>query len=485
MTRATWQRPAPASNGGLAAWYHRIVKQAAYQRLDQAFPELGLIPSAAGWRATDEAAATRSLSVAASEISCSAPGAFLVQGRRVDWLDHLNGGEPARGAAFARCVRELARRSSTPEPAIATPPPALTEAVSAVREAWFEHAHTLATSQPGGRALHAHLARRGIGAESLIEQRLIGLAPGHMSAHNRLRHKGFGDALIEQAGVLGDGRWPGRMVGAWRDAEGRIATFFADSTDGQRPLRLWLAGAARPPLPYLACDLSSQPGHVLLVEDPLAALAARAAGERRVLASGPHASAQLFAGMARAGVTTVTLLAPGEALLEAALAALALGLEVGVADFPAGPTGELTLLLARTASAIVEVSQARSDPLTERLLADRLALADEGSAADRALALLRCAPILQAIAGQRSAQLVAQRVADACRVDADCLARILERSADGQLSSEDALCETQFSDARALLAKALGALSSQPTADIQARAVADEIRAALAPGASL
>ena len=468
---------------GLAAWYHRVVKHAAFEQLDKAFPELAPVANAEGWSATAEAAARRSLGATAAAVSCRTPGVFLADGRRVDWLDYLNGGTPARGAAFVRCVRELARRTGSVEPEAKFRPPALRESVSAVREAWFEHALSLARSPQSGHALRSYLERRGIPPEPLIAAALVGVAPGHMSAHNRLRHKGFGDALIEEAGVLRDGRWPGRAVSAWRDEQGRIGTLFCDATDGRRPQRLWLAGAARPAVPFLATHARwNHAENIVLVEDPIDALAATASGESRVLASGSNPPPGLFAGLARIGANRVTLLAPGETLLEAALDALPLGLDIRVAESPPGSGPDLTTLLARGATVLVERCLARNEPLAERLLLDRLALPRSASPAERARALVRCAPILRALGTDESAAAIAQRVSEVCAVDADCLERIVERSARGPFTSEDALCETHLSDSRALLAGALAALTPYVTADAQAREVASTIRAQLAPG---
>ena len=67
-----------------------------------------------------------------------------------------------------------------------------------------------------------------------------------------LRASGYSDDEIEASGLFADGRWPGRLCGAWRNEWGRIGTFWARAIDDTEPdgaRYLYLRGASRTNLP--------------------------------------------------------------------------------------------------------------------------------------------------------------------------------------------------------------------------------------------
>jgi hypothetical protein len=71
--------------------------------------------------------------------------------------------------------------------------------------------------------------------------------PSPRAVRDCLGSSGYSEAEIEQAAVLADSRWPGRLCGGWRDERGRIKTLWArslDSPDGGARY-LYLRGTSR------------------------------------------------------------------------------------------------------------------------------------------------------------------------------------------------------------------------------------------------
>ena len=60
MTRRAPHGRSGAPEEGLAAWYHRVVKHAAFEQLDKAFPELAPVANAEGWSARRSCGAAQS-----------------------------------------------------------------------------------------------------------------------------------------------------------------------------------------------------------------------------------------------------------------------------------------------------------------------------------------------------------------------------------------------------------------------------------------
>jgi DNA primase len=101
-----------------------------------------------------------------------------------------------------------------------------------------------------GAPARSYLERRGFPA-STIDQVELGVVPGELFTKNALQAAGHSELEIAQSGVIADGRWPGRVCGAWRNEHGRIVTLWArsirDSDDSTR--YLYLRGASRSGLP--------------------------------------------------------------------------------------------------------------------------------------------------------------------------------------------------------------------------------------------
>src|SRR4029078_7908159 len=95
-----------------------------------------------------------------------------------------------------------------------------------------------------------YLQNRGFPAEA-IEQVDLGVVPPELFTKNALDAAGCSQLEIARSGVLADGRWPGRLCGAWRDERGTIRTLWARSLrDSDSSTRyLSLRGAARSGLP--------------------------------------------------------------------------------------------------------------------------------------------------------------------------------------------------------------------------------------------
>jgi DNA primase len=177
-----------------------------------------------------------------------APPGFLVHGGpTVLWTAYLNGGEVPRGEAFRSVVRELADRAGVDPSQIerARPPDRRGELLND----FFRLCRGELRGQAGAPA-RAYLQSRGFPAEA-IDQVDLGLVPPELFTKNALEAAGYSELEIAQSGVIADGRWPGRLCGAWRDQHGRTGTFWAralqDSDSSTR--YLYLRGASRSALP--------------------------------------------------------------------------------------------------------------------------------------------------------------------------------------------------------------------------------------------
>ena len=72
---------------------------------------------------------------------------------------------------------------------------------------------------------------------------------------------GYRDNEIETSGLFADSRWPGRVVGAWRDERSRVVTLWSRALDDDADDRyLYLRGAPRAgAIPYGLSDLIASP----------------------------------------------------------------------------------------------------------------------------------------------------------------------------------------------------------------------------------
>lgn len=231
-------------------FYVDAVLPALAARLDEAFPEFGWKQDARGWVATNEEMTHRVLGVRADRVIAhgAAPSGFLVHGGSSTlWTAYLNGGVIPRGETFRGVVAELAGRAGVDlAPSERSDP-------RDRRDNLLHDFYALCQEEFGGRtggAARSYLEGRGFppGATEHLD---LGVVPNELRTKNALQTAGYSELEIAQSGVIADGRWPGRLCGAWRDERGRIGTFWARSLqDSDHSARyLYLRGASRSDLP--------------------------------------------------------------------------------------------------------------------------------------------------------------------------------------------------------------------------------------------
>ena len=231
-------------------FYIDAVLPALASRLDAAFPEFGWKQDARGWVATNEEMTHRVLGVRADRVAAhgTAPSGFLVHGGSSTlWTAYLNGGVIPRGETFREVVAELAGRAGLDVEV---------QGRSAPRDRRTDLLHdfyALCQAEFRGEAGHAvrsYLEGRGF-PPAATEDLDLGVVPNELWTKNALQTAGYSELEIAHSGVIADGRWPGRLCGAWRDERGRIGTFWARSNrDTDHSARyLYLRGASRSHLP--------------------------------------------------------------------------------------------------------------------------------------------------------------------------------------------------------------------------------------------
>lgn len=299
---------------GIRDFYEETVLPALAAHLDSVFPEFGWRRDARGWVATNQEMTHRALGVRADRVVAhgDAPAGFLVHGGEpVLWTAYANGGVVPRGREFLDVVQDLARRAGVERDL-----PDRSEVVDrrqALLAAYFEMCEAELLAERAGPA-RRYLESRGleIGDAGLG----LGVAPPKGEALGALDAAGFTEPEIAAAGLLADRRWGGRVVGAWRTANGGIGTLWARTPDHfakQDAKYLYLQGAPRTGLPpYGFGDLRSESPEVrreiVLVEGLLDVHQLRSHGMRNVAAiGGTSAPPALFEGMARRGVESVVL----------------------------------------------------------------------------------------------------------------------------------------------------------------------------------
>ena len=220
----------------------------------------------------------------------SAPTGFLVHGgESVLWTAYLGGLVP-RGAEFVRTVDELAGRAGVERGLLqqARPRDRRCELLRAV----FVRAEAELMSERGENA-RAYLEERGF-PSAAIERCRLGLFPDRRFLAEALERQGYTAAEVGATGVLADSRWPGRIVGCWRDEHDNARTLWARTIshspeEGSR--YLYLRGAARAGLPpyglstVLTGSLDRR-REVVLVEGVIDVHALRAHGVENVCALG-------------------------------------------------------------------------------------------------------------------------------------------------------------------------------------------------------
>jgi DNA primase len=297
-------------------FYSEAVLPALAERLDQAFPEFGWRRDARGWVATNEQHTHSRLGVRAERVVAHgpAPRGFLIHGGEpMLWTAYLNDGMVPRGADFVRVVRDIAGRAGVDASVLAASAPH--DRRSELLRDFFDLCRRELAADRGAAA-RAYLEERGFPREGIQESGL-GVVPPAVATNRMLRQAGYRQEEIAAAGVVADGRWPGRICGAWRDPHGRVGTMWARAVEhgGAAESRyLYLRGASRTHLPpYGLFDVLSRPAadskrDVVIVEGFLDCHQLRARGVDNVAAlGGTSIGAKAFEQLSRLGIQTALL----------------------------------------------------------------------------------------------------------------------------------------------------------------------------------
>lgn len=198
------------------------------------------------------------------------PTAFSVDSETLRWrcfsadcghgsvLAYVNGGRTPRGRDFIEAVRTLAHlagldpkqmdRDLSPEERQRFD---RRERRSLLLETFVNCTRSALLSEAGARARAYLIEQRGFRPGDLEELEL-GLYLSPAATQQSLRAAGFSTREIAESEITADDRWSNRLVGAWRDPRGRIATFFARSVDDPSDRAepgakyLYLRGSTRP-----------------------------------------------------------------------------------------------------------------------------------------------------------------------------------------------------------------------------------------------
>ena len=289
-------------------FYTEVVLPALAERLDQAFPEFGWRRDARGWVATNEEHTHARLGVRAERVVAHgpAPRGFLVHGGEpMLWTAYLAGGEPPRGAEFVRVVGELADRVGVDTAPLERKRPG--DRRAELLEEFFKLAQRDLVGDRGVRA-REYLEQRAFPVDAFATSGL-GVVPPFALTERALRASGYSDEEINTSGLFADGRWPGRLCGAWRDEWGRVGTFWARATDDVGPdgtRYLYLCGAGRTNLPPYGFQRGMR--ELVLVEGFFDHHQLRARGiENTAALGGTATSASLFERLSRLGVEEATV----------------------------------------------------------------------------------------------------------------------------------------------------------------------------------
>ena len=117
-------------------------------------------------------------------------------------------------------------------------------------EEFFKLARRELVSDRGDTA-RAYLEQRGFAVDA-IKTTALGVVPSFALTERALRASGYSADELKASGLFVDGRWAGRLCGAWRNEWGRIGTFWARAVEDAEPdavRYLYLRGAARANLP--------------------------------------------------------------------------------------------------------------------------------------------------------------------------------------------------------------------------------------------
>jgi Toprim-like len=289
-------------------FYTEVVLPALADRLDQAFPEFGWRRDARGWIATNEEHTHARLGVRAERVVAHgpAPRGFLVHGGEpMLWTAYLAGGERPRGAEFVGVVAELANRAGVDAAPIERDTPR--DRRADLLEESFKLARRELVSDRGDTA-RAYLEQRGFALDA-IDTLMLGVVPSFALMERTLRAGGYSNDEVKSSGLFADGRWPGRLCGAWRNEWGRIGTFWARAVDDAEPdaaRYLYLRGAARTNLPPYGLQRGVR--ELVLVEGFFDHHQLRAHGvENSAAVGGTATNPRLFERLSHLGVREVTL----------------------------------------------------------------------------------------------------------------------------------------------------------------------------------
>ncbi|MGH3004766.1 MAG: toprim domain-containing protein [Gaiellaceae bacterium] len=296
-------------------FYTEVVLPALQERLDSAFPEFGWKRDRLGWVAANQEFTHGALGVRAERVVAHgpAPRGFLVHGGEATlWTAYVSGGATPRGQEFVRAVREIAERAGVDTTPLERDQPR--DRRAELLGVFVTLSQRELASERGASA-RAYLERRGLPVEALTGLDL-GVVPAPKRTRAILLANGYSQEEITDSGVLADSRWPGRVLGPWRDARGQVKTLWARVPDdaGEASSRyLYLRGASRTGLP--PCGLSDilagsyeNRRDVVLVEGVFDLLQLRVRGIGNVGAlGGTAARPELFERLARLRIETVTL----------------------------------------------------------------------------------------------------------------------------------------------------------------------------------
>ena len=306
---------ATTQHTGIADFYEREVLAALTQHLDSAFPEFGWQRDAQGWRATNQEFTHATFGVRADRVVChgDAPRGFLIHGQGpVLWTTYINDGHPARGREFVEAVRSLAERAGIEIERLDRPPTKAERKANLLHDAFVLCQHELSSDR--GERARDYLHQRGIPHDKL-DRTGLGVMPNPTRLRLALLSAGHTYAEIAASGLLADTRWPGRIIGAWRNERNSIITLWARTTSSDEADRyLYLRGAPRAgTIPYGLSDITATRARhardsVLLVEGVLDVHILRAHDVGPVAAlGGTTIQSHLFEQLADLGIDQITL----------------------------------------------------------------------------------------------------------------------------------------------------------------------------------
>lgn len=253
---------------------------ALWKRLDSAFPafEFRLSRNSRYWHATNEQAA-RQLPGSPRPGRVMAygdtPFGFTIQGDQfIPWIVYLSGEPSPRGVRFIEIVKDLCQRSGVAFPE--QEPQGVKSRREVILEEVLAFCEKTLWRKEGERAVVYLRITRKLSADHIKSFRL-GLFPSIEIVWTELR-KMFSKEDIREAGLCGDSRWDGRVIGAWRNRSGRILTLWSRNIQGRSDPKskyLMLPGGGKE-APFGIHSISGNEG--ILVEGIFDALTLQANG---------------------------------------------------------------------------------------------------------------------------------------------------------------------------------------------------------------